>query len=99
MKSKMKSRTTGRPAPKAKKSYTLSLETVAFLEMMRKKRRAASVSSILEEIVQAARREQELASIERGVKEYYDSLSADEISEQSQWGDLALRNFPDEELV
>ena len=46
---------------KAKKSYTLSPESVAFLETLRKRRRAASISSVLEEILQAVRRQQERA--------------------------------------
>jgi len=42
-------RTTHRkPVLKAKKSYTLSPESVDFLEALRKKRRARSISSVLE---------------------------------------------------
>lgn len=84
------------PHRKAKKSYTLSRESVEFLEAMQKKRRAASTSALLEEILQAARREQERASVERAVADYYSSLSREEASEQAKWGDLALREFPDE---
>jgi len=81
---------------KAKKSFTLSSETVAFLERMRTKRKAESVSSILEEILQAVRRQHERASVERAVKGYYDSLSKEEATELSQWGEFALREFPGE---
>jgi hypothetical protein len=38
---------------KAKKSYTLSPESVTFLETLRKRRRAASISSVLEESYKA----------------------------------------------
>lgn len=81
---------------KAKKSYTLSPESVAFLETLRKRRRAASISCVLEEILQAVRRQQERASIEKSVSEYYSSLSDQEVLEQAQWGEFALGEFPKE---
>jgi hypothetical protein len=61
----MTSRTIGVSNRKAKKSYTLSSESVAFLEALRKKRRARSISAILEEILQGVRRERERASVGR----------------------------------
>jgi hypothetical protein len=84
------------PNRKPKKSYTLSRESVAFLEAMRKKRRARSVSSVLEEILQALRRQQERSTIDQAVTRYYTSLSAKEAKEQVQWGDLASQEFPGE---
>jgi hypothetical protein len=84
------------PNRKPKKSYTLSRESVAFLEAMRKKRRARSVSSVLEEILQALRRQQARSSIDQAVTRYYTSLSATEATEQAQWGELAMREFPGE---
>ncbi|MGB6940809.1 MAG: hypothetical protein WBE37_00265 [Bryobacteraceae bacterium] len=81
---------------KAKKSYTLSPESVAFLETLRKRRRAASISSVLEEILQAVRRQQERAGIEKSVFAYYTSLSDQEVAEQAQWGEFALSEFPKE---
>jgi len=84
---------------KAKKSYTLSPESVEFLEATRKERRAASTSSVLEEILQRVRRENEQAAIERAVADYYTSLSNKEAAEQTEWGDFAEREFPDQERV
>jgi hypothetical protein len=72
-------------------------ESVAFLEAMRKKQRAASISAILDEILQTVRREHELASNERAVVEYYDSLSTEEAADQSRWVEVALHEFPNEE--
>jgi DNA-binding PadR family transcriptional regulator len=95
----MNTRTKSTTARKAKKSYTLSPDSVAFLEALRKNRRAASVSAILEEILQTARREQERASVERAVTDYYGSLSGEEAMEQSQWGEFALREFPKEGCI
>lgn len=90
-------RTTKHPARKAKKSYTLSLETVAFLEGIRRRRRAQSVSAVLEEILQELRREQERASLERAVSDYYSSLTDEEVAEQAEWGEFALRQLRSEE--
>ena len=86
-------RQTGR---KAKKSYTLSPESVNFLETLRRKRRARSISFVLEEILQAARREAEMAKINQSVTAYYDSLSDEEAEDLSQWGEFALSQFPTE---
>jgi hypothetical protein len=87
-------RTTHRQPPrKAKKSYTLSPESVDFLETLRKKRRARSISFVLEEILQAARREAEMAKINQSVSDYYDSLSDEEMEELSQWGEFGLRQL------
>jgi hypothetical protein len=71
---------------------------VEFLETVCKRRRAPSVSSVLEEILQAARREENNAKLERAVGSYYDSLSPGEEQEQRDWGEFALREFPTEAL-
>lgn len=81
---------------KRKRSYTLSPESVAFLESLRKGRHAASTSSVLDEILQSVRRQQERASIAKSVSAYYSSLSDKEMAEQSEWGEFALREFPGE---
>lgn len=83
-----------RSAHKTKKSYTLSPESVALLETIRKRRRASSISSVLEEILQAVRRQQERADIEKSVSAYYSSLSDKEVAEHAKWGDFALAEFP-----
>jgi hypothetical protein len=78
---------------KAKKSYTLSPESVAFLEELRKRRRAASISAVLEGILQAVRRQEERAKIEKSVDAYYSSLSCKEAAEHAEWGDFATSEF------
>ena len=97
--SRIENRTMGKPTRKTKKSYTLSPETVQFLEMMRKKRHAESVSAILEGILQDVRREHERASIERAVAGYYSSLTDDEVADQAEWGEVALLQFPKQERI
>jgi hypothetical protein len=93
----MPNRTTSALDRKAKKSFTLSRESVVFLEDMRRKRRAGSTSAVLEELLQAVRRENERAAVERAVADYYGSLSTEEAKEQAEWGEFALREFPCED--
>ena len=94
-------RTMSRPSSKsdrkARKSYTLSLRSVEFLETTKAQRRAASVSSVLEEILQAAQHEQERLSIGRAVSDYYSSLSDDELTERGQLAEFALGEFSNTE--
>jgi hypothetical protein len=45
-----------------------------------------SVSSILE---------QHRGSIDRAIVNYYSSLTDEEVAEQAEWGDFALRQFPE----
>ena len=97
MKSGTMGRMLGTTGRKAKKSYTLSPETIAFLETLREKRRADSVSAVLEEILQAARRAAERASVECAVSDYYSRLSDREVNEHALWGEFALSQFPGEE--
>jgi hypothetical protein len=58
---------------------------------------AVTISYVLEKILQSVRRQQERASIEKSVSDYYSSLSESEANELAQWGELALREFPDED--
>ena len=83
-----------RPGRKEKKTFTLSPQSVEFLEALRKKHSALSTSAVLEDILQAVRREQEKASIEAAVADYYGSLWREEAQEQANWGEFALGEFP-----
>ena len=94
---RMNNRTVANPGRKAKKSFTLSTESVAFLEELQSGSKAESVSSILEEILQSLRREKHRASIDRAVADYYSSLSHEEVAEQAQWGDFALQQLSTED--
>jgi hypothetical protein len=82
---------------KAKKSYTLSHESIVFLENTSKKRRGASVSSVLDEMIQNARRDQERQSLNQAVEAYYSGLSGHEAQEMEEWGNFAMRQFPAED--
>ncbi|MFN7922344.1 MAG: hypothetical protein U0Q16_19735 [Bryobacteraceae bacterium] len=75
---------------RTKRSFTLSPDAIVFLESLRVTRKAASVSSVLEEILQEARRDQERAMLDQATSDYYSSLTDIEVQEQSQWGAFAL---------
>jgi hypothetical protein len=93
----MKSRTAhghNKKARKAKKSFTLSAESVEFLESMRKTQRAASVSAVLDEMLQYARREAGKTALDKAVADYYSSLAAEEVEEGIAWREFAMREFP-----
>lgn len=94
MKGRIMPRTDDRRDRKAKKSYTLSVESVAFLETLRKAQRAPSASSVLEGILKDARRDRRKKDVDRAVTEYYSALTPHEVEQQLQWGDFALREFP-----
>jgi hypothetical protein len=84
---------------KTRKSYTLSPESVAFLERVSRARRSPSVSSVLDELIESVRRAQEREALEQAVTGYYSALSEKEVKEQAQWGDFALAEFPDEKHI
>ena len=78
---------------RSKKSFTLSPQSVAYLEALRNKRHAPSVSFVLEQILQASRRGQEMRALDAAVADYYSSLSSGEAEEQALWGEFAQREF------
>jgi len=78
---------------KAKKSYTLSAESVAYLEGLRKQRRAASTSSVLEDILQHVRQASRKMALEKAVTDYYSSLGEEGLDEQAKWADFAWAEF------
>jgi hypothetical protein len=74
---------TNKPLRKAEKGYTLSLDSVRFLEDLRKRHRARSTSSVLDENVQAFYRSQRKKALAQNVSQYYSSLSLAEVEEDA----------------
>jgi hypothetical protein len=83
-------------ARKAKRTFSLSRQTVAFLESERKSRHEKSLSAVLEEIVRSHQEEKEMERISAAFTRYYDSLTPEEIAEDRAWGEFATSQFPDE---
>ena len=79
-----------------KRSYTLSPAAIALLEELRTERKAGSASSVLDSILRTILRGRQKTKIQRAVASYYSSLSHEECREQSDWGDFALKQFPEE---
>ena len=81
-------------APKAKKTFSLSRESVKYLESLRDRKRAESVSSVLEELIRQQREALEMERISASVSSYYDSLPAEKVAEDRAWGQFAESQFP-----
>lgn len=92
-------RTKNQTNRRTKRSFTISPEAAAFLEMLCRRQQAASVSAVLEELLQQARRDEARSSIDKAVSDYYSSLTDDEVKEDALWGEFALTQFPSEENV
>jgi len=84
-------------ARKAKKTFSLSRQSVMYLESLRKEKRSKSVSSVLEDILRQQQQAKEMERISASVTRYYDSLSPEEIAEDRAWGDFAATQFPSED--
>jgi hypothetical protein len=82
---------------KEKKTFSLSRESLRYLDAVRKERKSASVSSVLDELIRQQRQAKELERISSSFTRYYDSLRDEEISQDLAWGKFALTQFPPEE--
>jgi len=82
---------------KAKKTFSLSRESVNYLESLRKKRKKDSMSSVLEDVIRQQQQAKEMERISASVTRYYDSLTAEEIAEDRAWGEFAATQFPSED--
>jgi len=82
---------------KAKKTFSLSRESVNYLESLRKKTKKDSMSSVLEDVIRQQQQTKEMERISASVTRYYDSLTAEEIAEDRAWGEFAATQFPSED--
>ncbi len=82
---------------KARKTFSLSRESVQYLESLRKARKGKSVSSVLEDLIRQRREAEEMQRISASVTRYYDSLTPEEIAEDRAWGEFAATQFPSED--
>jgi hypothetical protein len=82
---------------KARKTFSLSRESVKYLESLRKARKGKSISSVLDELIRQRREAEDMKRISASTTEYYDSLSREEIVDDRAWGDFAATQFPSKE--
>ncbi len=86
-----------RSRSKARKTFSLSRETVRYLESLRKEKKKDSMSSVLEDVIRQQQQSKEMERISASVTRYYDSLSPEEVAEDRAWGDFAATQFPSED--
>jgi hypothetical protein len=78
---------------KMKRSFTLTPEAVAFLGETREKRGAGSDSEALDLLLREARLEAKRQEMDAACKEYYDTASDAELSEQREWAKMVGPNM------
>ena len=83
-------------ARKEKKTYSLSPESIRFVECVRKERHRESASSALEELIQEKKMEAERIRMDASISSYYDSLSDEDREQNRAWGAFAESQFPKE---
>jgi len=82
---------------KSRKTFSLSRESVSYLESLRRARKAKSMSSVLDDLISQRRQAEDMKRISASVTRYYDSLTAEEAAEDRAWGDFAANSFPSED--
>lgn len=76
-------------ARKQRRTFTLSPESLVYLELEAGRRGAESQSSVLDEILREKTHEQIVKDYETQVTAYYDSLTDEEVEEDRAWGEFA----------
>jgi hypothetical protein len=79
---------------KLKKTFSLSRESVLYLESVRKRKKRESISAVLEDLIRQQQQTAEMSRISASVTDYYDSLTEEERAENRSWGEFALSQFP-----
>jgi len=82
---------------KSRKTFSLSRESVTYLEALRKARKGKSISSVLDDLIRQRREAEDMKRISASVTRYYDSLSSEEVAEDRAWGDFAATQFSSED--
>lgn len=83
-----------RAARKQRKTFSLSRESVRYLEFLRKSKRGGSISSVVEDLIRQRRQAEEMKCISASITSYYDSLSDEQVAEDRAWGQFAETQFP-----
>jgi len=87
---------------KQRKTFTLSHESVAFLEELSARRKDShgqeSVSAVLDDLLLAIGKDKERQENEAKIGKYYDERSEQERQEEIDWGKLATGEFLASEL-
>ena len=78
-------------ATKLKKTFSLSRESVEFLQQLSAAHR--SDSEALDALIREKRAEAERTRVGAAITEYYDSLTDAQVNEDRAWGEFALKQM------
>ncbi len=87
---------TGGRIPKERKTFTLSRESVALLNDLRKARRGSrprSVSAVLDDLLRALDKRRKQEAVEQAITSFYDGSSEQTQAEEREWGEFSLAQF------
>jgi len=79
---------------KERRSFTLSQESVTYLDIEKHQRCAHSTSAVLDEILRERLKEKEREKFDASIKAYYDSVTDEQFAENEQWGKMTETQFP-----
>jgi hypothetical protein len=85
----MPTTTPSRPVPKVKKSFSISVESEAFIRKACKERKSKSESETLDALLNELREIQQREAIGSAYQDYYDQMSDAEAIEHDTWGTFA----------
>lgn len=74
---------------KIKKSFSISAESDSFIRRTCKERKSTSESETLDMLLKELMTIRQQKTIDAAYAEYYDSLTEEEVAEQSAWGTFA----------
>jgi len=87
-----------RRAPKERRTFTLSAESVALLNDLRAARRGSqrrSASGVLDDLLRALDKQRKRDAVDRAITNFYDGLPESAEAEERQWGEFSLAQFMD----
>jgi hypothetical protein len=81
---------------KEKRTFSLSRESLRYLESVRKQRKSGSVSSVLDDLIRQQQQAHQMRQISASITSYYDSLPDEDVAHDRAWGQFAESQFPNE---
>ncbi len=78
---------------KQRKSFTLSKQSLSYLEQIKSEAHLDSISAAVEKLIEENRRERQLRIVSDSVSAYCDSLSAREQQRDREWGEFGTSEF------
>lgn len=79
---------------KVRHTFTLSRESMAFIDQVKRETHAASNSAVVDELLLDQHRQRDLACAEAAIASYYDNLRHEQVAENENWGRIAESQFP-----